>query len=575
MCGLTAILGNINLNIIIESLKQLQNRGYDSAGISIIKDNNFLIFKELFKESIINLEIKINKLNINTINFNNIIAHTRWATHGGITTNNCHPHISNNKKINLVHNGIIENYLEIKNFLINQNFLFYSETDTEVIVNLIEYYLKNNNIENAIILALNKCKGTWALTIQYLDKPENIYVIKNESPILIGYNQNFTIVTSEVSGFNNLITNYHECQPNQLYIISKNSINIFNNKNNIEFNKFNIIEKDEEIGEYKHFTLKEIYEQKNIIKKLTNNGARIKDNIVRLGGLYNHKTKIKYCNNLILFGCGTSYNACLYSVSHFFKLCNFNHVIALDACNFDESQIPKGYNCYIFVSQSGETKDLYAILKKIKYGITIGVINSVNSLIARTVDCGVYLNIGKEKSVASTKVFFGQAIMLVLIALYLNDKNESSLYKLYMNNINNLEFLINEELNKEIKLDKFNNGFIISDYNLFPIALEASLKFKEITYSHIEAMNVNSLKHGPLALVSEKNFACIILGHNESATQEILARNGKIININLNYDNIFNNLLYIIYLQKYNYLLSIKKGIDPDFPRNLAKVVTV
>ena len=144
-----------------------------------------------------------------------------------------------------------------------------------------------------------------------------------------------------------------------------------------------------------------------------------------------------------------------------------------------------------------------------------------------------------------------------------------------MNNINNLEFLINEELNKEIKLDEFNNGFIISDYNLFPIALEASLKFKEITYSHIEAMNVNSLKHGPLALVSEKNFACIILGHNESATQEILARNGKIININLNYDNIFNNLLYIIYLQKYNYLLSIKKGIDPDFPRNLAKVVTV
>ena len=573
MCGITAILGNCQPNIIIDSLKQLQNRGYDSAGISILNNevSNFDIFKELYQESIENLKIKLNNKYSNENKFYNIISHTRWATHGGITLNNCHPHLSNNGEICLVHNGIIENYKQIKTFLIKNNYKFYSETDSEVIVNLIEYYLnKYNNIQESILLALKQCNGTWGLAIQYIKEPNIIYAIKKGSPLLLGKTEELSILTSETSGFNNLIYNYHELLSDKLYIIDNLNNIIFNYDNNIKYDLNNIDNVESFLGNYDHYTIKEIYEQKDIINKITNNGARIKNNNIILGGLIDYKEKILNCDNLILFGCGTSY--------HFKKLCEFKNVISIDACNFQDYLIPKGNNCFFFISQSGETKDLYSVLKIIKenkslYGITVGIINVVNSLISRTVDCGVYLNIGKEMSVASTKVFMAQSLVLVLISIYLSKNNIEK--KKYIDDICNLTELISIELNKKIEIENFNNGFLLANNNLLPIAMEASLKFKEITYSHIEALSINSLKHGPLALVSEVDFVNIILGNHESATQEILARNGKIINISIYYKNIFNDLLYIIHLQKYNYQLSILKGINPDFPRNLAKVVTV
>ena len=213
-------------------------------------------------------------------------------------------------------------------------------------------------------------------------------------------------------------------------------------------------------------------------------------------------------------------------------------------------------------------------LKNRKYIINILNNPTVDNVIINGTFDGVYLNIGKEMSVASTKVFLAQSIILTLVALFLTHE-ENYLINNYINDIRNLEQLIKIELTKDIQIENFNNGFILTNGTLFPIALEASLKFKEITYSHIEPLTINSLKHGPLALVSEDNFVNIILGNHESAKQEILARNGKIINIEINYENIFNDLLYIIHLQRYNYLLSLHKGINPDFPRNLAKVVTV
>ena len=409
-----------------------------------------------------------------------------------------------------------------------------------------------------------------------------LYAIKKGSPLLLGKNDNISIITSEVSGFNNLINNYHELISDTLYLIDNQNNKVFVNNNNnnliINYNLKNSINLDYNLGDFKHYTLKEIHEQQYIINKITNNGGRIKNNKIILGGLIDYKEKILNCDNIILFGCGTSFHACLYSIYHFKKLCEFKNVVAIDACNFEEYLIPKGNNCYFFVSQSGETKDLYSVFQitkenKILNGITVGIINVVDSLIARSVDCGVYLNIGKEMSVASTKVFMAQSLVLIIIAVFLC--NNDNLCINYINNIRNLEQLIKIELNKEISIENFNNGFILASGTLFPIAMEASLKFKEITYSHIEALSVNSLKHGPLALVSEDNFVNIILGNHESAKQEILARNGKVINIEINNENIFNNLLYIIHLQRYNYLLSLHKGINPDFPRNLAKVVTV
>jgi glucosamine--fructose-6-phosphate aminotransferase (isomerizing) len=568
MCGIVGIIGHYNLNLLPKCLKQLQNRGYDSAGIGVINDSNKLgNLKFINKKSIDELD-KLTKNLIDTEN--NGIAHTRWATHGGITIQNCHPHHSMNEKFNLVHNGIIENYEEMYKFLISKNFTFSSDTDTEVIVNLIQYYHDlENNIEIAISKSLSILSGTWALLIQCVDNPDIIYAIKKGSPLLVGKTNNFTIVTSEVSGFNNMITNYHELKPEKLYKITKNTSDICFN---LTFNSTD----DVSLGKFKHWTLKEIYDQQNIITKITNNWSRIKNDKVLFGGLQNYQKKILSADNLIILGCGTSYNASLYARKHLCKLTNFKNVIVIDASNFDSSLIPKkSKNVGIFVSQSGETKDLFQCFDYIRQNtlLTIGVINVVDSLIARTVDCGIYLNIGKEMSVASTKVFLAQSLVLSMLAIYLS-KN-SNLTSTYISDIKNLQSLINSELDKEIDVEVFDNGFILSNTNLFPIALEASLKFKEITYSHIEPMCVNSLKHGPLALVSGKNFVNIVLGNEKTCIQEIEARNGKVINIIKDNYNIFSDLIYIIYLQKYNYYLSIEKNINPDFPRNLAKVVTV
>lgn len=587
MCGIVGIIGNFKPKLTIECLKQLQNRGYDSAGISILEQNSELTtFKEINKESI---NVLLNKTQDFKENLYNCISHTRWATHGGINHDNCHPHISNNKKINLVHNGIIENYQEVKDLLIKNGFTFYSDTDSEVIVNLIEYNYENNNnnnklqiLEKAIEKTINYLNGTWALLIQHTEIPDTIFAIKRGSPLVMGINNNLKIITSEISGFNNLFFEYSELESDKLYIVNSN------NNNHLSFNlKINQCN-NENIGNFEHWTLKEINDQKRLISNITNNGSRIKENRVIFGGLEKYKNLIQNCDNLLLFGCGTSYNSCLYAKHYIQTITNFKNILCFDACNFEINSLPKNSkNCCLFISQSGETKDLFEILNNIKKEnkseINIGIINIVDSLIARTVDCGIYLNMNKEVSVASTKIFTAQCLTLILFGIYLCENQITC--NNYINNIRNLEKLIIDEVDSEINndnLDKLfnsNNGFIIGDSEFYPIALEASLKFKEITYLHIEALTSKSLKHGPLALVSENNFINILLLNNKSTNsckQEILARNGKIIEIkNKNDYNIFSSLLYIIKLQKICYYLSIKKDINPDFPRNLAKVVTV
>ena len=581
MCGIVALIGIFEYTLVIKCLKKLQNRGYDSAGFSYIHNNKLNIKKKIYKESINEL-YKI-CYNLDKNNKNNMIksciSHTRWATHGRINNDNCHPHISNNKKISLVHNGIIENYLELKNFLIDNNYTFYSETDSEVIVNLIQYYYElNNNIDVAINKTLNLCDGTWALIIQFIDIPNCIYAIRRGSPLLVGKNAEFVILTSETSAFNNTVSNYKSLNSNILYK--------FNNETNIEtgikltrnntYNKYN----------YEHWMLKEIYDQNNIIYNITKNYSRLiydennENNYINFGGIKPHISKILNCNHLVLIGCGTSYNACCYSKSFFYDLCNFKTITCINACNYNKNDIPKSdKNLYIFVSQSGETKDLYDILLKVQ-GFKIGIVNVVDSLIARSVDCGVYLNIGKEISVASTKAFTAQALLLSLLSINLS--SDKLKINLYLRDFMNLQKLIDYQLENELfvkpeDLIKYKNGFILGNCNdgINFICDEIALKFKEITYIHIESLSTNSLKHGPLSLVSENDFICILLGNNQSTKEEILSRFGNVINFNINYDNKYNNLLYIFQFQKLIYYLSILKNIDPDYPRNLAKVVTV
>ena len=607
MCGIVGILSNTILKeIIYNCLIQLQNRGYDSCGIASIINNKFIINKFASDDN----TMAFNKLYLfikNHYNSNISISHTRWATHGAKTDVNSHPHLSFNNKICLVHNGIIENYKKIKNKLIEKGYEFKSDTDTEVIVNLLEYeYILSNNIMNAFKKTINQLKGTWSISFLLLEQPNKLFNTRNGSPLLIGINDNIAIVTSEQSGFNNKISDYFILNNNDICILTlkNNKINVYT-ENKYIYKKIIFNFENKLPSKYKHWTIKEINDQSESIcikNRLSLN------NKVKLSGLNIIKNKLLKIKNIILLGCGTSFLAGLYSTHIFKELCNFNTINIIDGADFNINDVPKiGKTACILLSQSGETKDLHRCIDICNKNniITIGVVNVRDSMIAREVDCVCYLNAGKEIAVASTKSFTSQIIVLSLIAIWFSQNNN-------INNINNINYIndlrkLNIDIENTIKISNniipnilncFNNKnscFILGKGKCEAIAKEGALKIKEITYIHAEGYSTSSLKHGPFALL-EKDFPVIMLGPIDenytkvmNAYEEIKTRGSKIIfitdkNIELNdnnhlikipHNNTFNSLLCIIPIQLLAYYISIKKGINPDMPKNLAKVVTV
>ncbi len=605
MCGIIAYLGgeNIKQNILL-SLQNLCNRGYDSVGIMLNNSNN----KNILIKHITDNSLAIEKLSDSIVdlkdNYKVALGHTRWATHGPKTINNAHPHCDNDKKFYLVHNGIIENYKELKSFLIKNNYTFYSQTDTEVIVNLLSYYYsKSNNIKDAINNVVLNLNGTYGICFYLTDAPDTLYCFKNGSPIVISINDSSAIISSEISGFNNLTNKYFVLDNNDYCIISyKNNEIVFESKN---IYKNNIIEKnilDNKKGDYEHWTLKEIYEQKNSIQRALNYGARIKDIYnVKLGGLENMKDELKQLNNLLIIGCGTSYYASKIGKKYFYDLTDFDNINYIDGCEMDIIDIPKkGKTGAILLSQSGETRDLYNCLTLLKEKniLCIGVINVINSLIAREVECGVYLNAGPEIGVASTKSFTSQLVILKLIALWFSNYNNKKkieiegLQKIHLE-VNN--FLKDVSFIKEYssKIKNFKSLFLLGKGKLFNIAEEGALKIKELSYCHAEAYSGSALKHGPFSLL-EKDFPVILLIKKDkyydkmcSVYEEIKSRNADILVITddvnfchkqkiiINSNNSISEILFIIPLQLIAYYLAVNKNNNPDYPRNLAKVVTV
>jgi len=605
MCGIIAYLGgeNIKQNILL-SLQNLCNRGYDSVGIMLNNSNN----KNILIKHITDNSLAIEKLSDSIVdlkdNYKVALGHTRWATHGPKTINNAHPHCDNDKKFYLVHNGIIENYKELKSFLIKNNYTFYSQTDTEVIVNLLSYYYsKSNNIKDAINNVVLNLNGTYGICFYLTDTPDTLYCFKNGSPIVISINDSSAIISSEISGFNNLTNKYFVLDNNDYCIISyKNNEIVFESKN---IYKNNIIEKnilDNKKGDYEHWTLKEIYEQKNSIQRALNYGARIKDIYnVKLGGLENMKDELKQLNNLLIIGCGTSYYASKIGKKYFYDLTDFDNINYIDGCEMDIIDIPKkGKTGAILLSQSGETRDLYNCLTLLKEKniLCIGVINVINSLIAREVECGVYLNAGPEIGVASTKSFTSQLVILKLIALWFSNYNNKKkieiegLQKIHLE-VNN--FLKDVSFIKEYssKIKNFKSLFLLGKGKLFNIAEEGALKIKELSYCHAEAYSGSALKHGPFSLL-EKDFPVILLIKKDkyydkmcSVYEEIKSRNADILVITddvnfchkqkiiINSNNSISEILFIIPLQLIAYYLAVNKNNNPDYPRNLAKVVTV
>ena len=611
MCGIIGILSKYNINIfeyIINSLVQLQNRGYDSSGICLFNENNFILHKYASTKDEDSIE-KLKNIDFNQYNTNIGIGHNRWATHGPKNDINAHPHISNNKKFTIVHNGIIENYKQLKNFLIKNNHIFCSLTDTEVIVNLLQFYYQiNNDIHDAIRKTINKLEGTYGLIILSSDHPNNMFCVRNGSPILLGQNEECCIVTSEQSGF---------CNKMKSYITLKNddicTVSILNNeiivKSSYDYNKKNVTTLDESLTPhpYPHWTIKEIYDQPSKILSCLNFGGRIlDDSTVKLGGLDKNINTLKEINNIVLLGCGTSYHSCMYGREFLKKICNFNSIQIFDGADFEDNDILKdGKTVVIFISQSGETRDLHRCIDIIKNHniFSIGIINVVDSLIAREVDCGIYCNAGRENGVASTKAFTNQVVSLALLSIWFSQIHNLnySIRKQFIEDIQNLsnDFdkclkNINNQIDDKIKLlDNYNNLFILGKNTDEAVAREGSLKIKEISYIHSEAYSSSSLKHGPFALLDE-NMPVIILNNNFNyenkvlnCYEEVKSRNSKIIFITNNqnldkentiiipYNKTFSSLLAILPLQLIAYNLSINREINPDKPKNLAKVVTV
>jgi len=630
MCGIFGILTTLkNQNIykiIIDGLIQLQNRGYDSSGICILNNNKFEINKyaSTLKESSIDKLLSLNLLDSNELNISLGIGHNRWATHGAKNDTNAHPHISNDKQFVLVHNGIIENYLELKDFLIKNKYTFYSQTDTEIIVNLISYYyneeIKKNseNLDNFILIfnaiknTIDNLQGTYGIIILNNLEPNKIYAVRNGSPLLVGISEEYAIITSEQSGFCNMINNYITLNNDDICVIEKNEekINV-KTSNNYIHRKVNLLNYDMTPFPYIHWTIKEIYEQPNTVLSTINHGGRIKnDSEVKLGGLETHINIIKNMQNIILLGCGTSYHAGLYGSYYLKNLCNFNTVQVFDGAEFNIEDIPKiGNTAFILISQSGETKDLHRCIEIAKNNniFTIGIINVVDSLIAREVNCGIYCNAGREMGVASTKAFTSQVISLSLFAIWcaqinnINEIKRIQIIKDLHNLSNDFESTINN-INDEIKniavnFSKYKNLFLLGKGPCEYVAKEGSLKIKEISYIHSEGYSASSLKHGPFALLDE-NFPTIILNCCSShyskiynCYEEVYSRNSPIIFItnenhniklkenttviNIIKNNSYDGLLGIIPLQLLAYYLSINNEINPDIPKNLAKVVTV
>jgi len=613
MCGIIGILAKkdiIVLEYLLNGLKQLQNRGYDSAGISITSENN-IITKKYASTNDLNSLKKLDEEFCDIKNISNLgMGHTRWATHGAKTDTNSHPHISYDNNVILVHNGVIENYIQLKNELISKGITFKSQTDTEVIVNLIAFYYKTMKFDQAILKTLERLQGTWGLVIICADNLNKLYCVRKGSPLLVSENDDYVMISSEQSGFNGLVSNYFILDGNDLCEIelTDNKISVKTNKNYIT--KDTILENfDLSPDPYPHWTLKEINEQYEAsLRALTFGGRLLDDNRVKLGGLEGHTEILKRIDNIIFLACGTSYHASMIGVNYFKELCKFNIVMLYDGAEFNKNDIPKiGNTALIFLSQSGETKDLHRCIEigRANDLFTIGIVNVVDSMIAREVMCGVYLNAGREVGVASTKCFTNQVIVLALMAVWfsqihnINFNKRKEFIKGLRNLPNDIKNTVENcftSIPKFVEILNNENLFVLGKSNCEAIAKEGALKIKEISYIHAEGYSGSALKHGPFALLSEK-FPVILVATDNiyfskmlNVYEEIKSRKAPILFItdkknneinhienivNIENNCMFSDLLAVIPLQIISYYLSIGKNLNPDFPRNLAKSVVV
>ena len=608
MCGIIGYIGKQQaVPILIEGLKRLEYRGYDSAGISVFAGKNIFTFKAVGK--IAELEKKIDGKEIAS---SLGIAHTRWATHGKPCDKNSHPHSDCRGNIFLVHNGIVENYQELKENLEKKGHKFSSETDTEVIAHLIEEFNKKLDFKNAVIKTLKIIKGTYGLAIINKKEPQKIIIARLGSPLILGIGQDEYIVASDASAIIRHTKEVIFLEDGEMAIITPENYEIFNAQNKAVDKEATTLdwslEKAEKQG-FEHFMLKEIFEQPTSISDAVRGRLVVGDGLAKLGGLKDISEKLRAIERIIIVSCGTSYHAGLVGEYMLEEYAGIPvEVEYASEFRYRKTQLDKN-TAIIAISQSGETADTLAAIRegKNKGALSLGIVNTVGSTIARETDAGVYNHAGPEIGVASTKAFTSQLAIFVLLTLFLGRQRDMSLVtgKRIAVEMDKIPRLIEEILEqakaiKKIakKYAKYRDMLYLGRKYNFPIALEGALKIKEISYVHAEGYPSGEMKHGPIALI-DGNFPSIIIApsdsvyeKNLSGMEELKARGGKIIAIatvgDKKIQKLANDVIYIpktlemltpllsvIPLQLFAYYVGIHKGLDVDKPRNLAKSVTV
>ena len=620
MCGIVGYIGEKQaFPILIEGLKKLEYRGYDSAGVALVKDQGELnVYKTTGK--VANLETLVDGKDIEG---HVGIAHTRWATHGEPSVKNAHPHVSMDGNIAIVHNGIIENYQVLKQQLVDRGYMFNSTTDTEVLCQLIDYYYNNNgsNILSAVCSALNDVIGAYAIVVTEKKNPHHLVAARQSSPLVVGVgkdNKEF-FIASDATPIVEHTDKVVYLDDGQIADISiDNCLHIVNHSN--KQCQFDIKTVDMDIsklskGGFDHFMLKEIYEQPNCLRdamsgRLIANAEHPENNRIVLSALRDYRDRLVNARNIIILGCGTSWHAGLIGKQLIESMCRKRvSVEYASEFRYNNPVVDKD-DVVIAISQSGETADTLAAIQLAKQhgALIFGIVNAVGSSIARETDTGIYLHVGPEIGVASTKAFTGQVAMLTLFALALGHETGTLSDNEYHKIIGELaliptkmekELEVTEKIANLAKMFTYAHNFLYLGRGFnYPVALEGALKLKEISYIHAEGYPAAEMKHGPIALVDQDMPIVFIATHHKlyekiiSNMQEVKSRKGRILAIVTEGDehvreiadnvieipkteNCLVPLLSVVPLQILAYYVAVDKGLNVDMPRNLAKSVTV
>ncbi len=609
MCGIVGYIGHREaVPDILKGLKALEYRGYDSAGLAVLshEEGKVKCVRSVGRVSALESKLRENKDLSGTIG----IAHTRWATHGAPTLKNTHPHFDRKREIFVVHNGIIENYREIREILEREGHKFTSETDTEVVVHLMRSFLDDGHThKEAFLKTLSMIKGAYGLALMIRSDPETIYVARHSSPLVIGKGEGENFIASDPSALVHKTGNVIYLKDGEVAEVGREDIRITDLSDVPAEHEVVELERDlkqVQKGKFEHFMLKEINEGADVIRSACRGRLRVKDKAVNFGGLRDVRNELLKIKRIIIVSCGTSYYAGLAGKYIFEEIAGIPTEVE-QASEFryrKRAFIPQ--TAVLAISQSGETADTLAAVRVAKDSgiLTLGLVNVVGSTIARETDAGVYNHAGPEISVASTKAYLSQITILTLMSCYLSERRDQEVLDL-MEAIDSLPKKIEEVLSRSKDLEvladkyhKYDNFFYIGRKYGYPTALEGALKLKEISYIHAEGYSAGEMKHGPIALV-DGNFPTLAICLNNgvfekmrSNIEEIKARKGPVLvlsnegegGMNDLADDVFHiprvpeplePILSMVPLQLFAYYIGVKRGVDVDRPRNLAKSVTV